>query len=329
MSLLIRWHPAKAENFMRGRDGKLPIAEVDHRMVGWLLGTRRYFTATSPRPVSTHFGIGHEARDPATGGLRDLCPECGAITGARGPLVVDQYVDLADTAYGNGNWHPTGGWPLLQRRAGVVVNPNFYTYSIEHEDGAAAGHGIVTPHIRRASVELSALLHRGSLNELRLAGVRIGDQPWHRRDLTGAAIATALKVIPVELEHFVDHHRISGILKPSCWQPWLSDRGFAGGGTQRAILAALAAVPPAPPHPPALTPIVSAYSNVRLRRSPSVTAAVVVTVGKGAHASQLGPAIAGGAYIVAGHPGRSWRRIMVVDGRRFDPPVWSAAPLWR
>lgn len=238
------WHPAKPSNFARRRGGLVPIAEVDHRMVGWLLGTRRYFTVSSERPVSTHFGIGHDARDEH-GALRPLCPECGPLTGARGPLVIDQYVDLADMAFANGNWHPTGGWPLLQRSGGQVVNPNRYTYSIEHEDGATAGRGRVTPHVARASIELSLLLHRGNVTELRRAGVRIGDQAWHAAG-DGPAIALALRRIPVHPERYVSHHRISGQLKPYCWEPWLADRGFSGDGVKDALLRRLGApVPPA------------------------------------------------------------------------------------
>lgn len=319
MALAVRFHRAKATNFAHGRGGRLPTAGVAHRMVGWLLGTRRYFTATSERPVSTHFGIGHEGRDPVTGELRPLCPECGPINGARGPLIVDQYVDLADEAFGNGNWDPSGGWPLHQ----AGVNPNLTTYSVEHEDGATAGHGIVTAHVRRTSVELAALLHRGNLAELRAAGIRIGNEAWHPAT-AGQAIAAALRVIPVTLEHFPDHHRIAGDLKPSCWQPWLLDPGYAGGGTQRAILAALA------PAPLFLgSNIFTPYDRVRLRSAPRITAGVIRTVNARTRARQEGATLTGGPYIIRGRPGRTWRKIVAISGVRLARPLYTAAPLWR
>jgi hypothetical protein len=320
VALTIRFHPAKRSNFDQGRQGLVPDAGVAHRMVGWLLGTRRYFTLTSERPVSTHFGIGHEGRGP-DGLLRPLCPECGAITGARGPLVIDQYVDLADTAFGNGNWDPSGGWPL--KRPGV--NPNLHTYSVEHEDGATAGHGIVTAHVRRASVELAQLLHSGNLAAIRAAGVKIGNETWHAPS-TGQRMAAALGAIPVTAEHFPDHHRIAGDLKPFCFQPWLLDPGYAGGGTQRAILIALT---PAPPASSSTSNIVAAFDRVRLRSAPRITAGVVLTVNARRRARQEGPILTGGRYLIRGRLGRSWRRIVALDGRRLARPLYTAAPLWR
>lgn len=322
----IRWHPAKTSNYARRRAGYQPIAVVYHRMVGWLLGTRRYFTVSSERPVSTHFGIGHEARNPVTGALRPLCPECGPITGARGPLVVDQYVDLCDTAFGNGNYDPSGGWTATIKNNGDVVNPNLYTVSIEHEDGSTAGHGIVTSHVRRASVELTKLLHSGDVATLRAAGIRIGGQAWHS---AGDASATglALRRIPVASERFIDHHRVAGRLKPYCWQPWLSDKGYGGGGTHAAVLHALAPAP-APAPAPSASNIIAIYDRVRLRNAPRITGKVMRSCDRGDRARTSGN-VAGGAFIVNGKSGRTWRRITAVDGHLLPAPLYAALPLWR
>lgn len=321
----VRWHPAKASNFERRRAGRVPIAEVDHRMVGWLLGTRRYFTVSSERPVSTHFGIGHEAR-LADGSVAPLCPECGPITGARGRLVIDQYVDLADTAYGNGNYDSSGGWTAVIRSSGGVVNPNFYTYSIEHEDGATAGRGVVTAHVRGASIALSKLLHGGNLAAIRAAGIQIGGRPWHGAG-DGAAMALAIARIPLERERFVSHHRIAGVLKPYCWEPWLNDRGFVLGGTRDGILAALAPTPAPAPRPP-VSNVVARWDATRLRSAPRVTATVVRTVSAGDRATRA-RSVTGGAFVVHRIAGRTWLELTAVNGHKLTRPLYSAAPLWR
>lgn len=210
----IEWHPAKSSNFTRGRNGQRIRGHVDHRMVGWLTGTRRYFTLTSDRPVSTHFGIGHD-------GIGDPCPTCGPITGAKGSLVVDQYVDLGDTAFGNGNSVPSASWPLVK----LGLNENWITYSTEHEDGATAGRGAVTPHVWATSIALDRLLRLQSLDVIRQHGVQIGNRGWHAA-ARAVELDQQLKAIPIDATGYIDHHAIADYLKPYCFRRWLDDPGF-------------------------------------------------------------------------------------------------------
>lgn len=213
--------------FRSARDARYAIrGDVSHRMVGWLLGTRSAFGVRpgTSRNASTHFGIGHDARDSA-GNLRDLCPRCGPITGARGPLVVDQYVDLADMAWGNGDVREPSWARLIPG-----VNPNLYTVSTEHEDGGTAGAGVVTDHVWSTSVALKRLVYGGDLAAIRRAGIVVSDRP----NRTAAQLVAELARIPRDATGFVDHNAIAGPNKPYCWRPWLQDVGFTP--TRRAQL---------------------------------------------------------------------------------------------
>lgn len=205
--------------FRSPRDSRYAIrGDVSHRIAGWLLGARAAFGVRpgTPRNASTHFGIGHEAKDSA-GNVRALCPECGPITGARGPLVIDQYVDLADMAWGNGDVRdPT--WTRLV----PGVNPNLYTVSTEHEDGGLEGRGVVTDHVWRASVALKRLLYGGDLAAIRRAGIVVSDRP----NRTAAQLVSELARVPKDATGFVDHHAIAGPNKPYCWRAWRADEGF-------------------------------------------------------------------------------------------------------
>lgn len=199
MTVRVLWKGAHPNNWESGHNR--PIALVHHRMVGWLAGTTRYFASGEHRPVSTHFGVG--------------------------PNEIHQYVDLSDIAYGNGNWDASGGWRLYNGR-----NPNLYTISIEHEDGATAQRGRVSETTIARSIELDRLLLSGDLIAMRRAGIHIRDP------LTAKALA-AIKPGP---ETLIDHHRIAGRLKPYCWRQWLDDKGFP----QARYLAALKTVQEAP-----------------------------------------------------------------------------------
>ena len=214
----VTWRPSPFHNV--GRGGYGIRAEVKHRIVGSLPSARGAFgvdpNAGQPRSASTHFGIGHTQ-------VGAPCPECGAITGARGELVVDQYVDLADMAWGNGDVREPS-WPLLI----AGVNPNLYTVSTEHEDMSTAGRGVVTDHIRRASIELSRVLRSGDRARLEAAGIRCRDD----------AVIEQLAAMPIDELHYIDHHQISGPNKPYCWRAWLDDVGFMPWRDE--LLAALA-----------------------------------------------------------------------------------------
>lgn len=196
MSYPIVWLPSPKHT--PGHPASL-IAIVHHRMVGTLAGTDATFT-TGTRVASTNFGIGYCTKHSAA---RRLC--------------IHQYVALGDQAWGNGNWDATGQWD--DHYPTTLINSR--TVSIEHQDNgglsAGDGKGIVPEAVIEASIWLDSLLLRGKRAELAAAGVHV---------LTDAFCAELAK-IPVDRHHIVDHHYISGRLKPSCWQPWADDKiGF-------------------------------------------------------------------------------------------------------
>lgn len=194
MSYKVTWKPSP--NFTLGRSGHIPIAIVNHRMVGYLTGTDRHFSDAA-NEVSTHFGIGTR------------------VSG--GPVEISQYVDLGNTAWGNGNYDPSGGWTRVKRNLdGSVINPNYYTVSIEHQDGGEAERGVVTDEIKNASLWLQSLLLSGDQTKIINAGIRINS----------GASARGLREIYIDDESIIDHYRIAGTKKPFCWRPWLDDKGF-------------------------------------------------------------------------------------------------------
>lgn len=193
------WNPTLSNGcYTKGRSSlnHVPIAIVNHRMVGYLTGTDRHF-ANPDSQTSAHFGIGTRV--------------------AGGPVEISQYVDLADSAFANGNYDSTGGWPLIKRLAsGAIDNPNYYTVSIEHQDGSEAGRGIVTDEIKAASLWLQRILLTGDMNLYAKVGIKCSSQ----------RVADGLKALVPGAETIIDHNRISGRLKPYCWRVWLDDAGF-------------------------------------------------------------------------------------------------------
>jgi hypothetical protein len=184
----------QSPNKWAGRNGYQPIALVNHRMVGYLPGTDATFL-NPDRDVSAHFGIGYRT--------------------AGGPVRLSQYVDLSDSAWANGNYDPSGGWPLVKKTStGTVINPNYYTISIEHEDGGP-NDGVVTQAVKDASCWLQTILLTGDVDLMRYVGIQIRD----------SATAAALKTIIPAKETIIDHNRISGSLKPYCWRPYKLDTG--------------------------------------------------------------------------------------------------------
>jgi hypothetical protein len=181
-------------NKWTGRSGYVPIAFVNHRMVGYLPGTDATF-ANPDNDVSAHFGIGYRT--------------------AGGPVRISQYVDLSDSAWANGNYDASGGWPLIKKTAaGTVINPNYYTISIEHEDGGP-NDGVVTQAVKDASTWLQTILLSGDIDLMRYVGIQI----------RGKDVADALKILPPLTETIIDHNRIAGKLKPYCWRPYKLDTG--------------------------------------------------------------------------------------------------------
>lgn len=193
MGYPILWVPASSEDYARGRAVGPIIAIVHHRMVGTLPGTDATFQSTTNRAVSTHFGIGYEG----------------------GRLEIHQYVDLSDTAFGNGNYDSSGAW---DNWGYPVSGINARTVSIEHQDNAqlplGAGKGIVTEAIQKASLWLDSLLLSGDIARMRAAGIRI------RSTTTAAQLG---RIVPGP-RTLITHNDIAGRLKPYCWKPWSDDK---------------------------------------------------------------------------------------------------------
>lgn len=192
----ITWLPSPFKN---ARVTRWPIlGVVSHRIVGTLSGARGAFGVApgTPRNVSSHFGIGYIS----------------------GRLTIDQYVDLSDMAWTNGDVRdPT--WAYYQDG----VNPNLTTVTIEHEDGGSANRGRVSEEVWQTSMELQKLITSGNPAAIRGAGIRV------RSDATIAQLASVSK----DVRGFIDHHQIAGPNKPYCFRRWLDDPGFVEGNPSR------------------------------------------------------------------------------------------------
>src|SRR5688500_5505678 len=124
MALSINWLPSP---FFNSRDSRYALRGiVNHRIVGSLASARGAFGAApgTSRNASSHFGIGH----------------------INGQLIIDQYVDLRNMAWTNGDVREPSWSRIIPG-----VNPNLYTVTIEHEDGGEANGGFVTEDIWQAS----------------------------------------------------------------------------------------------------------------------------------------------------------------------------------
>lgn len=216
----VEWRPSPNHN---ARDARFPLkGDVSHRIVGSAPSALGAFAAPggvgSNRNASSHFIVGHRNGRTATGALISdaLCPECGPITGARGPLVIYQCVSLDRMAWTNGDVRdPT--WSGYQ----AGVNPNLTTITTEHEDMASAGGHQVTDHIWRASMELKQLLRSGNLAAIRAAGIRVSDGAF-----SAAALVARMAALPISSATYIDHHQIAGPNKPFCWRDFDRDKGF-------------------------------------------------------------------------------------------------------
>lgn len=183
----------ESPNKWTGRSGYTPIAIVNHRMVGYLSGTDVHFSKTTSG-VSAHFGIGYRKSGE--------------------PVEITQYVDLADTAWSNGVYDSSGGWTLVKKTpTGTVVNPNYYTISIEHEDGGP-NDGRVTDEVKEASSWLQSILLSGDIQLMRHVGIQVR-----------TSALSILKTVPITTETIIDHNKIAGKKKPYCWQPYKMDTG--------------------------------------------------------------------------------------------------------
>lgn len=239
----------KAAHYTEGRTEPVR-AFVNHRMVGTLAGTDAYFQNPTTRNVSTHFGIGY---------------------GTDGVVRISQYVPLDDTAYGNGNYDPSGNWDNWGFKTSEI---NAQTISIEHQDhGDPAGKGVVSAKVKEASKKLQALLRYGTIAQWKAAGIWVRD--WDRN---GPILQREIKAIPVDGKHIITHNDIAGRLKPYCWLPWQYDKvGFPRNDYVEDIKrfgAILTAVtPPAPAPEPVPEPVL--YTQAQL--DAAVTAAQLAT----------------------------------------------------
>lgn len=117
LNLDIRW--IGSTNFTAGRKG-LPVrAIVLHTMEGFLAGSDSWFNNPASE-VSAHFGVG--------------------LAGA-----AHQYVELKDTAWGNGRPTANNRWPF-----GTAVTLNEQTVSIETEDNKNPA--LPVPNVQYATV---------------------------------------------------------------------------------------------------------------------------------------------------------------------------------
>jgi len=184
----------RAAHYTEGRTEPVR-AFVNHRMVGTVAGTTSYFQNPATRPVSTHFGVGKIS----------------------GKVVIHQYVPLDDTAYGNGNYDPSGRWDDWGYKTTEV---NAQTVSIEHQDhwGDDSLKGIVLPEVQEASQKLQALIRWGTIAQWKAAGITIRN--W---DTNAPILRKEISNIPVDGHHIIMHWDIAGALKPYCWRPWQKD----------------------------------------------------------------------------------------------------------
>jgi hypothetical protein len=192
----VTWLPSPYKNLRRD---EYPIrGVVSHRIVGTLPSARAAFGVApgTSRTASSHFGIGY----------------------VNGVLTLDQYVDLSDMAWTNGDVRePT--WALYQ----PGVNPNLTTVTIEHEDGGYTGRGVVTEPVWQLSMNLQKLITSGDVTAIRAAGIRV-------RELRHVA---QLAAVSRDTRGFIDHHQIAGPNKPYCFRRWLDDPGFVEGSPSR------------------------------------------------------------------------------------------------
>jgi hypothetical protein len=235
----------KAAHFKVGRERRVR-AIVNHRMVGTLPGTTAYFQNDNTRPVSTHFGIGK----------------------VNGQVRIHQYVNLDDTAFGNGNFDPSGRWDEWGYPLTLI---NDQTISIEHQDhnGDDKTKGIVLPEVQQASQKLQALLRYGTIGQWERAGLRF------RNPLNVGIIHDELRSMPLDGRHIITHHDIAGDLKPFCWMPWAKDdKGFPRNAYLQAITGfkniLIAEAVPEPEPEPTPTPPVVTYTQAQMDQAKAV-----------------------------------------------------------
>jgi hypothetical protein len=228
------WRPAViGADAAYGRVAHPVIAWAHHRMVGTLPGTISTFTAGDRnRPVSTTFGIGFIS----------------------GKLTIAQFVDLRDTAFGNGNYSSSGRWDDWGYPLSAI---NARTLNTEHEDGATAGRGIVKEAVKLASIALDILCMSGNVAAIRAAGI-------HATGDGGVRVIADLARIAPGPRTIIMHNDIAGSLKPYCWTRWLDDPGFPRDRFVAALRAAKGQPVPAP------TPEAATVDSFAVQKNPAV-----------------------------------------------------------
>lgn len=178
---LVRGHAANA---YPSRGGYLPEAIVLHTMAGTLAGCDAWFA--NPRSqAGAHFGVGADGS-------------------------IHQYYSLDHAPYANGRVEQPVTARLVRDNAGV--NPNYWSVSIEHEDGGEPGREL-TPAQFAASTRLSAWL-------------------WQTTILPAGA--EGVPALP-DRDHILSHSDISPQSRPRC-NGWGEDRMAAHIAEVRRLL---------------------------------------------------------------------------------------------
>lgn len=157
--------PGSAANAFPTRAAYKPEAIVLHTMVGTLAGCDSWF-ANPKAAAGAHFGVGADG-------------------------AVHQYFPLEWAPFANGKVEQPVTAKLVRENVGA--NPNYWTVSIEHEDGGEPGR-VLTPAQLAASTRLAAWL-------------------WATVILPGGA--SGLPALP-DRDHILSHSDISPQSRPRC-----------------------------------------------------------------------------------------------------------------
>lgn len=176
--------PGSAANAFPTRAAYKPEAIVLHTMVGTLAGCDSWF-ANPKAAAGAHFGVGADG-------------------------AVHQYYPLDWSPFANGKVEQPVTARLVKDNAGI--NPNYWTVSIEHEDGGEPGR-VLTPAQFDASTRLTAWL-------------------WATAILPAGA--SGVPALP-DRDHILSHSDISPQSRPRC-NGWGEERMAAYIAAVRRLL---------------------------------------------------------------------------------------------
>lgn len=157
--------PGHAANAFPTRAGYKPEALVLHTMAGTLAGCDAWFASPEAR-AGAHFGVGQDG-------------------------TIHQYYPLTAAPYANGRVEQPVTARLVRENSGI--NPNYWTVSIEHEDGGEPGRAL-SPAQFAASTHLAA---------------------WLWATCITPAGARGLPALP-DRDHILSHSDISPTSRPRC-----------------------------------------------------------------------------------------------------------------